>query len=199
MKEIKIFILMLLLCMLMIFCYFQYAHPNMIYVKSDIDEKYYLVRNVDDKEEASNTLARLRNNILMLSDYLNEHKNDPEYIKNKEYIELLHSKADNIIIVESSQDSIYTSYSVNKGEQIVFCLRTRTLPNNLHDINLMMYVVLHEISHVACPIYDNHGPLFKRIFAFITKAAIKMNIYNKIDFFNKPEDYCGLMISDSIV
>ena len=63
----------------------------------------------------------------------------------------------------------------------------------------MMYVVLHEISHVACPIYDNHGPLFKEIFAFITNIAIKINIYKKIDFMQNPEEYCGLTITDSIV
>jgi hypothetical protein len=69
----------------------------------------------------------------------------------------------------------------------------------LHDINLMMYVVLHEISHVACPVYDNHGPLFKKIFAFITNAAIKIGLYTKINFGTQPEEYCGLMITDSIV
>jgi hypothetical protein len=75
----------------------------------------------------------------------------------------------------------------------------RKLPNSLYDINLMMYVVLHEISHVACPIYDNHGPLFRKIFNFLTLNGINIGIYQKIDFKNYPVDYCGLMITDSIV
>jgi predicted metal-dependent hydrolase len=62
-----------------------------------------------------------------------------------------------------------------------------------------MYVVLHEISHVACPVYDNHGPLFQKIFNFIATRAIELKIYEKIDFRNKPEIYCGLPITDSIV
>jgi predicted metal-dependent hydrolase len=62
-----------------------------------------------------------------------------------------------------------------------------------------MYVVLHEISHVACPIYDNHGPLFKKIFGFLTKIAINLGLYTKINFNENHTEYCGLMITDSII
>lgn len=172
---------------------------NMVYVKSELDGNYYLVRNVSDKVEASNTLAKIRQNIILLSDELYKHRQNETNIKYSEYITRLYTKSKNIIIIESEKDSIYTSYSVNKGEQIVFCLRKRTLQENLHDINLMMYVVLHEISHVACPIYDNHGPLFREIFSFLTTKAIELNIYKKIDFKNNNINYCGLLITDSIV
>jgi predicted metal-dependent hydrolase len=171
----------------------------MTYVQSHIDNSYYLVRNVPDKQEACNTLARLRQNAIKLSDYLYNNINDDSIKNHKQYVTRLHERIRDIIILESTQDSIYTSYSVNKGEQIVFCLRSRKIYNKLHDINLMMYVVLHEISHVACPVYDNHGPLFKEIFKFITENAIKIGIYQKIDFAQNPEDYCGLNINDSIV
>jgi predicted metal-dependent hydrolase len=171
----------------------------MTYIKSNIDDKFYLVRNEHDKQEASNTLAKIKQNIMLLSNDMYKNRDNSENIKYKEYIELLHSKADNIIIVESSKSSKFTSYSINKGQQIVFCLRKKILPNGLHDINLMMYVVLHEISHVACPIYDNHGPLFREIFNFITNYAIKINLYTIIPFRENPVDYCGLLINDSIV
>jgi predicted metal-dependent hydrolase len=169
----------------------------MTYVKSDIDNKFYLVRNAEDKHNAANMLAKINKNILDLSEYLEKNReNYPEY---KEYIDLLYKKAPNIILVESTQDSLHTSYSVNKGEQIVFCLRTKKLGNELHDLNLVMYVVLHEISHVACPIYDNHGPLFKKIFAFITTEAIKLGLYKRIDFMYNPTEYCGMEINSSII
>lgn len=194
----KIIIFFVIIC-LIIFAYFYYNYKDMTYVKSDIDGKYYLVRSVSDKQQAANVLARLRNNVLTLADYLYKNRNQKEYSEYVQYIDRLYSKANSITIIESTQDSIYTSYSVNKGEQIVFCLRSRKNVNMLHDINLMMYVVLHEISHVACPIYDNHGPLFKKIFAFITHAAIKIGLYTKINFGSQPEEYCGLMITDSII
>ena len=197
--NIELFIFILILICAMIVFYFKFSHPDMTYVKSDIDEIFYLVRDVGDKQQAANTLAKIRQYIISLSDSLHNNMSDPKNIKYKEYIIRLHERVRDIIILESTQDSIYTSYSVNKGEQIVFCLRSRKLPNNLHDVNLMMYVVLHEISHVACPIYDNHGPLFKEIFSFITNSAINIGIYKKIDFKAEPKDYCGLMITDSIV
>ncbi len=198
MDIILIIFILALVCIIYVL-YFKIAYNDMTYIKSNIDNQYYLVRNVSDKQEAANTLAKIKQNILLLSTNLYAHINDPENVKYKEYITRLYQKAPTIIIVESTKDSIYTSYSVNKGEQIVFCLRKRVLPNELHDINLMMYVVLHEISHVACPIYDNHGPLFREIFNFITLNGIKLNIYSKIDFFTNPVNYCGLLITDSIV
>ena len=192
-----LFLIIIVLIFILMYAYFNYQYSDMTYVKSDIDNQYYLVRNTPDKEVAANMLAKIMNNILDISNGLYADKDKyPDY---REYIELLHSKAPNIILVESTQDSQYTSYSVNKGEQIVFCLRTKRTGNELHDINLIMYVVLHEISHVACPIYDNHGPLFKKIFAFLTQDAINRNMYQKIGFEKDHKEYCGMMITDSIV
>ena len=88
-------------------------------------------------------------------------------------------------------------YSVNKGEQIVFCLRSKNT-GKLHSLNLVMYVALHEMAHVACPEYG-HTKLFKKIFAFFTKTAIEMGIYERIPFNQRPEEYCGLTITDSII
>ena len=196
--NIKLFIFIIIIVCLSIYIYFKMSNPDMTYIKSDIDGVYYLVRNVDDKQEAANTLAKMRTNLIKVSDYLYKNINDEKYKKYEKYINLLHEKINDIVITESTQDSIYTSYSVNKGEQIIFCIRTRK-KYGIHDINLMMYVGLHEISHVACPIYDNHGPLFKEIFAFITNAAIDINIYKRIPFHEKSEEYCGMKINDSII
>lgn len=197
--DIILIIFILVLVCVMCVIYFKMLYTDMTYMKSNIDDRYYLVRNESDKQEAANVLAKIRQNILLLASDLYAHRHDPENAKYEEYITRLYERAPKIIIVESTKDSKYTSYSINKGEQIVFCLRKRLLPNNLYDINLMMYVVLHEISHVACPIYDNHGPLFREIFNFITLSAIKLNIYSKINFKESPINYCGLLITDSIV
>lgn len=196
--NIILFIFILILICIIIYVFFKTTHPDMTYIESNIDNMYYLVRNTEDKQEAANTLARIRNNLLKLSDYLYKNKDTEKYKEYKEYIVRLYDKMPNIIILESTHNSIYTSYSVNKGEQLIFCIRINK-HGNIHDINLMMYVALHEISHVACPIYDNHGPLFKKIFSFITNASIDIEIYKKIEFNKNPENYCGMMISDSII
>lgn len=166
------------------------------YVKSNIDSREYLVRDLPDQQEAADMLGQLRKNIMDITNNLDEGK-DTKYKEYKPYIEQLKKRISGVIINESDEDSAYTSYSVNKGEQIVFCLRSK-YDSKLHDINLVMYVALHEIAHVGCP-EMNHTPLFKKIFAFFTHVAIDMGLYRKIDFEHDPVEYCGLMIRDSII
>ena len=168
------------------------------YVESLIDSKKYLVRDLPDAQKASNMLAELKDIIKKLSIYLYKNK-DIKYPLFKIYIERLYSKIINGICVfsESSPDSNYTSYSVNKGEELVFCLRSKKT-GKFHNLNLITYVMLHEISHIACPEYG-HTPLFNKIFAFITTEAVKLGLYNKIDFASNPVEYCGMMVNSSII
>ncbi|AYV76859.1 MAG: protein of unknown function DUF45 [Barrevirus sp.] len=171
-------------------------NEGIIYVKSTIDNDEYLVRDLPDKVEAANMLAQIKANMFKLRDYLVEHIDEyPDY---KPYIKQLGEKLkDDIVINESSADSAYTSYSVNKGEQIVFCIRSK-YDGTIHTLNLLMYVAIHEMAHVACPEYG-HGELFKKIFAFLLDTAIKLNIYTKVDFYEDPTEYCGMIVSESII
>jgi predicted metal-dependent hydrolase len=189
-------ILLFILLILVVVIFIKVQDNNVIYVSSDVDKQPYLVRDVEDKQQAANMLAKIKKNILTVTDYLYTNINSfPEY---KQYIQQLHDRIKNVQVLESSEDSVYTSYSVNKGEQIVFCLRSRKIRNQLHKLNLLMYVVLHEMSHVACPEFG-HTQLFKHIFAFITQIGIYLNLYTKIDFATDPTEYCGMVITDSII
>jgi hypothetical protein len=182
---------------------------DMTYVRADFDNDMYMVRNQKDKQRAANLLARIKANIYGITYFLNEKiKNQitamqHRYVEFRPYILQLTEKIKNVVVRESASNSVYTSYTVNKGEQIIFCIRSKTLANvlksnNMHDLNLVMYVALHEISHVACPEYD-HTPLFKKIFKFICEEGIEMGIYTKIDFVQYPKEYCGMQITDSII
>jgi len=171
---------------------------DVVYVTSDIDDKQYLVRDLPDKQQAANMLARIKQNIMTLTKYLVENKNSEKFKPYIPYIDQLANKIKNVVITESSGDSVYTSYSVNKGDEIVFCLRSRKNKDKMHDINLVMYVALHEMAHVACPEFG-HTELFKKIFAFLTEVAISLGLYKKMDFEAEPVEYCGLTITDSII
>lgn len=194
MIKAQIIIIILFAVTLMIFI--KTTKKEVVYVTSDIDNQRYLVRDLKDKQKAANMLARLKKKIDELVVHLSSNKDKfPEY---RSYIEQLENKISNAVINESSEDSVYTSYSVNKGEQIVFCLRSKRIRNQLHDVNLVTYVLLHELAHVGCPEYG-HTPLFKKIFAFFTNEAMKIGIYEKIPFNQEPTEYCGLTITESIV
>jgi predicted metal-dependent hydrolase len=190
------FLIIIITIIVFLIYHYQFKNKDVVYVKSDIDDDYYLVRDVPDKLKAANMLARLKENIKKTTLHLVENKND-DYSDNKKYIEQLDEKIKNAIIQESDGNSEYTSYSVNKGEQIIFCLRSKR-DSALHDLNLVEYVALHEMSHVACPEFG-HTDLFKEIFAFIAQVAVDIGLYKKIDFSKNPVEYCGLMITDSII
>lgn len=188
--------IIIIIFFLIITIFYKTTSKEVKYVKSDIDNKEYMVRDQNDKQKAANMLARIKTNMVKLSDYVYENRD--KYEDNKQHIEQLYEKIQGVIINESTDDSLYTSYSVNKGEQIVFCLRSKHNKNKLHDINLLMYVCIHEMAHVACPEYG-HTTLFKKIFAFLTYVSIELGIYKKIDFNEDPVEYCGLIISESII
>jgi len=194
MSEVIIIIILLIIALLIIFT--KTINTNKKYIHSDIDNKQYLVLNKQHNQKAANMLARINININKITTYIIKQKND-KYKDYKKYINQLSRNIKHIKLQEGGNNDKYTSYSINKGEQIVFCLRSKQ-NDKLHDINLVMYVMLHELSHVACPEYG-HTPLFKKIFAFLTNIAIEMKLYKKLEFNKDPIEYCGLMITDSIV
>jgi hypothetical protein len=207
--DILLIILLLGLAIIVFVVFNRIGFYDMTYIRSDFDNELYMVRNRKDKKKAANLLARIKHNIHGITKYMYEKLQNPKtnnlerYKEFSPYILQLHEKIKNVVVKESASNSVYTSYTVNKGEQIIFCIRSKVLTktiesNDLHDINLLMYVALHEISHVACPEY-NHTPLFKKIFKFICEEGIEMGIYQKIDFNTNPEEYCGMNITDTVI
>ena len=189
--------ILMIMVVFSIFIFLFINKSEVTYIESYLDKRNYLVRNEKDKYEAANLLANIMNRIHKLRTYLIE--NQDNYTNYKSYINRLENnlRPGHTQVYETEPGSEYTSYSVNKGEELVFCLRSKE-DNKLHDINLMMYVALHEISHIACP-EIGHTPLFKKIFAFFTETAHKLNLYRIIDYAEEPKEYCGMILSSSIV
>jgi len=189
---VLVLILIILLSVIYIVFKNNYENDNMIYIRSNIDGNKYWVRNLPDKENSANTLAKIRENIVKLVDYLK--KNSDKFPKKLSYIKDLIKRTKVINIMETPKDDKFTSYTVNKGEKIVFCLRHKVI-NTIHDMNTLMYVVIHELAHVGCPEYG-HTPLFKKIFKFLLKQSVKINIYIPINYTVLPQNYCGMVINE---
>jgi predicted metal-dependent hydrolase len=187
--------LILIFLILYIFYYYRYYKDNLIIERATLDNNEYFVRNVTDKSIAANTLATIKINIEKLVNYFKENKS--LFKKETEYIKNLIDRTKEINIMETPSDEKHTSYTINKGEKIVLCLRSKFL-NNIHDMNTIMYVVIHELAHVACPEYG-HTPLFKKIFIFLLKQSEKINIYKPIDYRINPQDYCGMTINEFLL
>jgi predicted metal-dependent hydrolase len=179
-------IVFLALCSYM---YIENLNNEVTYVKSKIDGKEYLVRNVDDKQEAADLLSNMSININKLLDFLKE-KYDSDPVKR------LIKKYDPTNITESSASSKYTSYSVNKGEKIVLCIRSRDDDAKLIDLNTLMFVVLHELAHIMT-VSVGHTEEFWTNFKFLLTKGIELDIYKEIDYSKNPQKYCGITITDS--
>lgn len=169
---------------------------NSIYVNSKNGLKF-LVYKDEFINEKSILLGDIVNNMLILKQHLVTNKKDfPEYT---EYIELLDKnfteKRTNIY--ETEPGSNLTSYSVNKGEELSICLKSKQ-DNNLHDINLLMYVVIHEMAHMGCP-EIGHGELFKKVFKFFAEESVKIGIYKYVNYNKYPVEYCGMNLQSSII
>jgi len=160
------------------------------YVKSEVDNEEYLVRSLPDKNEAANLLANIKSKIRILIKHLNNiFPNDIRVLRlNKNYNE---DK-----ISEGADNAKYTSYSVNKGEKIVLCLRSKNEQKSLVDLNTMMFVVLHEIAHIITKSVG-HTEEFWNNFKWILEESVNIGIYESQDFNNKPVEYCGIEITDN--
>ena len=189
----------LIISIIVIFIYIFLFHnkKNVILITGQDNFTKYLVYDDEKKKESALLLEKVTENMFKLKTYL--YKNKDKFAELKDYIKQLHRNLnkDRTLIYENDPKSDLTSFSVNKGEEIAFCLKSKKT-GNLHDENLIMYVALHEMAHIACP-EIGHGELFKKIFKFLTEQAIELGIYKYDDYDSKPVEYCGMMLSSNII
>uniref|UniRef100_A0A6C0KWU4 Uncharacterized protein n=1 Tax=viral metagenome TaxID=1070528 RepID=A0A6C0KWU4_9ZZZZ len=160
-------------------------------IVSDTDGKKYCVRERKNLKKASNLLAETTQNMTKLVKYLDEHF--PE----RENVSLLNKNYNPRKIKEILPTSEYTAYSENKGEKIAFCLgEDKKDVDNLIDQNTLMFVALHELSHLATKSIG-HTKEFWDNFKFLLQESEKVGIYNPVDYKKKETNYCGMKIKDN--
>lgn len=182
------------------------SYSEILKVRSDIDNNYYLIRRGNTKGEmylkkSANTLAEINRRIEILIKHLDEKFRD--YPDKYYFIKKLKENYSSELLSEAAIDSRYTTYTIDKQDMHI-CLRTRDNNEDIYDINLLMYVVLHELAHLCNydplgnPIHG-HGEEFKRIFKFLLIESIKLEIYKYENYFENPKEYCGIVISTTIL
>ena len=173
----------------------------MYYVKSDtfqlkcivstIDGNKYCVREREKLQDAADMLALTTENCKKLVQYVGEKYPDKSNVKR--LVAGFNPKK----IMETLPTSEYTAYSENKGEKIAFCLnRTRQGEDNMIDAHTLMFVAIHELSHVAT-LSIGHQDEFWENFKFLLENAKEAGIHNPTDYKEKPTEYCGMPIRDN--
>lgn len=205
--DVETIIIILGIILIIYFLYHMiYTYSEIKYVKSDIDGKVYLIRrgnNKSDKflKDSANTLASINKNVVELVDYLfnNFYNHDDKFY----FIKKLKENYKPYIISEAAIDPRYTTYTIDKRDMHI-CLRTRDIDEKVYDMNILMYVVIHELAHL-CNYNKNgeailgHGSEFRNIFKFLVEESIKIGVYDHVNYSTNPREYCGIMITTSII
>ena len=179
------------LALVLLFFYIKKQFGEVEYVKSKTDD-YFLVRKLPDNKQAADLLGELGNSLEQLVNHMIAMYPDDADVKR------LHRNFDKNSISEGSPESNYTSYSVNKGEKIVLCLRQKDEAKSFVEKNVLLYVSIHELAHLMTE-EVGHTPKFWTNFKFLLTEAVDIGIYKKVDYSQHPADFCGIKVSSSVL
>ena len=185
---------MVVLCVL--YCFVVRRFGEFTYVRSSVDNKTYKVRKVGNKAKAADTLARLSQKLSSLVAYLNQSNQSQD--KYNQDINRLVERFDTNAIAEASEfisDGSLTSYTVNKGEKIGFCLKCRECDNEtFEEDNTLVFVGVHELAHIAND-EEGHGAKFQELNKFLLGKATECGVWSFQDYKSQPVRYCGTLIN----
>jgi|LauGreDrversion2_2_1035103.scaffolds.fasta_scaffold03848_3 hypothetical protein len=183
----EIFVIFVMVVIMLMYLAKHYGEVE--YVKSTFDQREYLVRNLHDKQEAANLLASVTDHMGRLVKHMMAKY--PESVD----VKRLYQNFNPLSVSEGSIESGYTSYSVNKGEKIILCIRQKD--GSFVDQNTILYVAIHELGHLMTEDIG-HTPSFWDNFRFLLNEAMDMGIYTKVDYAHDPHEYCGIQITNSV-
>lgn len=164
---------------------------NLKCILSGVDGNTYCVRDRKLSQEAADLLASTVQKCNKLVEHLKN--NDPDTTITKRLVKKYNPKK----VKETLPTSKHTAYSENKGEKLAFCLAKDNDENdNLIDPNTLMFVALHELSHIANETVG-HGEDYWQTFKTVLKHAKEAGVYEPVDYKKYPKNYCSMTINDN--
>jgi len=193
MNKLDIFAYVLIALILMI-CAYVYFNTDSFQLKcivSTVDGNKYCVRDRAKLQDAADMLAKITVKCKELVEYMGNKYPDQANVQR------LVAGYNPQKVMETLPTSEYTAYSENKGEKIAFCLnRTRKGEDNMIDEHTLMFVAIHELSHVATKSIG-HKTEFWDNFKFLLENASEAGIHVPQDYKSEPTEYCGMNIKDN--
>jgi predicted metal-dependent hydrolase len=181
-------LIIIALIILFAFLIYQYHYySNIETIVSKIDNRNYDVQIKDDSQEAADLIAKVREKLILLVNHMYKTYPDDDNVKR------LKKNFNPDVIQEGIDNPSYSSYTVNKGEKIILCLRTN---GKLVDLNILTFVCIHELSHIGNETVG-HDDEFWEFFKELLTEAINIGIYIKHDYKTNPVEYCNMKITSS--
>ena len=184
------YILIAFVLIISIKIYYESDAFNLKCIISTVDGNKYCVRERNKLNMAADKLANVTSKLKKLVAQVG--KDFPDRTNVKRLTEGFNPQK----VSETLPTSEFTAFSENKGEKLAFCLDTEKNGGKLIDENTLMFVGIHEISHIATESVG-HTNEFWTNFKFLLEQAAKMNIYTPIDYKKAPKKYCGMTITDN--
>lgn len=157
------------------------------YETSNNDQEY-LVQDFTDSKTVANKFSKIEKTINKFVNILiKKHPNDKRVIRLKNNLK-------NTKYEESSFNDDTSSFTINKGELISICVRHQNDRKKFHNMNTMMFVILHELAHVMS-VSIGHGKEFMDNFRFLLKESKESNIYIPVDYSIDNMTYCGVKVT----
>jgi len=200
-----IIIYILVILVILYFIWKFYFNNEIVSIKSKVDNNKYIIRSGNKShiylEESADTLAVINMRIEKLLNHLKQKYNIHDE-KNLFLLKLIENYSPKLLS-EAANDNRFTTFTIDKKDMHI-CLRTRDGNDKMYDINILMYVILHELAHFCN--YDKngnaiigHGKEFKSIFRLLVTESINIGVYEYINFVKNPSEYCGIIINTTII
>lgn len=161
-------------------------------VKSKIDNKdYKVLENYSCPTCAADQMAKIHMNIEKLFNHLKK-----KYPDRPNVARMIDRYNKDNVTEGPPNNGKDTSYSISKGRKIVFCLRSGNNPEQIHDLNLLMFVTLHELAHLASSTYG-HNREFINNFKFLLIEGNNCGVYKIENYRRYPKEFCGMKINSN--
>jgi len=166
--------------------------------------QYLVLKKYNDTEKAQQLLTAIDNSLLKLIESYN--------LKYK-YLDTIHNltkKQRLLLYIKKQLNKTYSSkslqenfpttpghevsYNANKGQIISICLRNYNDPTKFHDLNDLIFVAIHELSH-SCNESYGHDTKFWKVFRILLEVASEYNIYTHINYQENKSNYCSMHIT----
>lgn len=176
--------------LILIKAYEEFDYLQLKCIISNVDGNTYCVRDRLKLELAADLLALTTQKLNKLVHHMKENLPDHEITN------LLNQGYNPKKIQETLPTSKHTAYSENKGEKLAFCLNQNEKEGKLIDENTLMFVALHELSHIGTD-EIGHTDKYWRNFKFILEQAEDIGVYKPVNYTENPQEYCGMSITDN--
>jgi len=150
---------------------------------------FEVLDEMNNQGKAVRFLEKIDRRISHFVKHLEEkHHNDKRI---KRFSKLKHRK-----IIEPELIKGTSSYTINKGEILAFCVRLKHNNTIFHDEEILDFVIIHELAHVISKSIG-HTREWLSNFKFLLQSLAESNLYIPVDYSKKNDNYCGVKVTNN--